>query len=275
MSPWWREQVLLFLAPDRLVAVRLSRGPRRRALAGHVETCEASASDAAPMLARLADLLRQPQWGRADAIVLLSSRFATYQLLPWTEAVLDADEAAARTRQLLARARGESAAALELRTSSGGFGHASLASGVEQRLLAAVREACAAASLRVVSIQPYLMAAFNACRRALPRGPHWFVVAESGTLCTALIQGGRWLSLRSRRVADAWAEELVPTLRRQALVQDEAGEVSEVVIHAADGAGAQLPAHVGWTVRELLLGLPPGLAAGDARALGPALVGVA
>lgn len=272
MSPSWRDQVRLFLSPERIVAVRLGRGLRPSVIATEVLPLAAGDGTGA-VLAGLAKLLREPQWQKGNAVVLLSSRFAQYQLLPWTDAVLDREEEAARARRLYTQAHGEAAASLELRTSAGSFGAASVVSGVERQLLQGVRDAVAASSLRLASAQPYFMAAFNEVRRTLRRGAHWFVVVESGTLTSALIEGGRWSSLRTRRIAGNWRDELLLALHRQALAHAGAEDVRSVVIHAADEAQAQWPGQQGWHFRQLELPAVRDPASNGERPWGLALAG--
>lgn len=273
MSPSWRDQVRLFLSPERIVAVRLARGLRPAVLAREALPVAGEGDDPRPMLAALRGLLADPGWQRADATVLLSSRCVHYQLLPWTDAVLDREEEAARVRRLYGQAHGDAAAALELRTSAGGFGAASVASGVRRELLAGLQEAFAASTLRLASVQPYVMAAFNEARRGLRRGAHWFAVVESGTLVSALVEGGRWTSLRTRRVAGDWHDELLMALHRQAVSQAGAEDVRSVVIHAADEGRAQWPAAQGWSFRQLDLPSAQDPSAGSGRPWGLALAG--
>lgn len=234
MSPWWREQVRIALGPDRLVAVRLSRGPRRRVLLREEREMAGNAADPAAILAPLVELLREPQWQQADAAVLLSSRLAAYQLLPWSDAALDDAEELARARHLYVRSHADTATGLDLRRSPGAFGSASVVSGVDQQLLDGIRAAFAASSLNLRSVQPYLMAAFNQSRRALPRGVHWFVVVEPGSVCSALLDRGHWVSLRARRVAGSGAGDLAQALRRQALAHAAADGVTDVLVHAPE-----------------------------------------
>jgi hypothetical protein len=255
VSPWWREQVRIALAPDRLVAVRLARGPRRRVLVREERTVAADKGDTAAILATLAQLLGEPKWQGADAVVLLSSRFAVHQLLPWTDAMLDRDEEGARARRLYARSHADAAATLDLRRSAGAFGSASVVAGVEQQLLEGIRAAFAGSKLRLQSIQPYLMAAFNQSRHALPRGAHWFVVVERGTISSALLDGGRWVSLRSRRVSGLGAPELGAALRRQALAHAASEGVTSVVVHAPEHGDSEWTDE-GWSFRRLQLPCP-------------------
>lgn len=250
MSPWWRERIRVYLAPDRLVAVRLGRGPRRRVLWRHDERLAPVGGDTDAMLDRLRDLLQQHEWRRADAQLLLSSRLVHHQLLPWTDVALDPAEQATRARHVHAGVLGDAASTLELRTCAGGFGQASLVSGVDQALLAALRAVFAQSTLRLVSVQPYLAAAFNEVRRDLPSAPCWLAVVESGTLCTALLDRGQWLSLRSRRIAGDWAGELHRALHRQGLAHAAAEQAGTVLVHAADEEQLAAAAQPGWTVRQ-------------------------
>lgn len=274
MSPWSRDQVRILLAPDRVVAVRLAGVLRRRVSCRRAEPVAQEGGTPA-MLATLRELLADPQFQHADAVVLLSSRHARYQLLPWTDAVLDAAEASARARHAYARAQGDAAASLALRTSRGGFGAATVASGVEEELLSGVRQCFAGGTLRLASVQPYLMAAFNPHRRTLARGAQWFAVVESGTLCTALLARGQWVSLRSTRIARDWPGELLRALQRQGLAHPESEAATRVLVHAAGEAPVRFAAQAGWTIEQAAA---PALAGGSAaadRVYAPVLAGLA
>ncbi|HEX7888782.1 MAG TPA: hypothetical protein VF522_05415 [Ramlibacter sp.] len=273
MSPWWRDQVRIFVSPQRLVAVRRAHGLRPVLAARHAVNIDAHGDDHGPALAALAELLRDPKWQQADAVVLLSNRFARYQLLPWTDAVLNAEEQAARARRQFAQAHGDIAPTLDLRSSDGGFGAPAMVSGVSRELLARLRDTFAASNVRLVSVQPYLMTAFNECRAELRRGAHWFAVVESGSLCTALVTGGRWASLRTRRIGGEWNEELLLALHRQSVADDEGPEARSVIIHAADEAPEAWPAQAGWTVRQLRSPAQAHAAATGGRPYGLALAG--
>lgn len=250
MSPWWRDQVRVYLAPDRIVAARLSGGLRHRILGLHEQSFPAT-PDHGALFAALAAMLARPEWRKADATVLLSSRLVHYELLPWTDAGLDAAEESARARQACARVLGDAgAAALDLRACVRGFGHATVVSGVDKLLLARVRETLAAASVKLVSVQPYLMAAFNQCRPGFARAPQWLAVVESGTLCTALLDRGRFVSLRSRRIAGDWVGELQLALRRQSVAHEGSQDAARLLVHAAEHEEPQWPLAEGWSVRQ-------------------------
>ncbi len=71
------------------------------------------------------------------------------------------------------------------------------------------------ANPRVVSIQPYLMAAFNARWRAFGRQPAWFVLQEPGRVTLSLFENASWKLIRTRQTNGDWRESLADMLDRE------------------------------------------------------------
>ena len=79
------------------------------------------------------------------------------------------------------------------------------------RVLAAIHatgSVTAAARLRVRSLQPQLIAAYNHWRQALPDEDCWFVSMDGGTLAAAQLAAGGWSEVRSVRIGTDWDVEL-------------------------------------------------------------------
>jgi hypothetical protein len=199
VSLLWRDQVRLVLCPDRVIAVRVSRGLRSRIVAKEIIPVTGEVGQWKSTLASLALILKQDAWQKADAVVILSSRFASYQLLPWSATPLSVAEQQARARHVFAQTYGESSASLELRISEGNVGTASLVAGIESEIMGSLREVFQMSTLKLVSVQPYLMNAFNAFRRRLEQKAQWFVVQETGVICAALLHQGGWQSIRIKK----------------------------------------------------------------------------
>ena len=63
----------------------------------------------------------------------------------------------------------------------------------------------AAPRVRLVSVQPYLMSAFNGWRSRVPDEGAWFVVAEASRCCVALLERRTWVHVATYRPgARAW-----------------------------------------------------------------------
>ncbi|WP_019143018.1 hypothetical protein [Noviherbaspirillum massiliense] len=270
----WRDQLRIAIAPDRLLAVRISGTIRRQILDKQDISVSTQGNDWRTALSALTDLLKQPAWQKADAVVILSNRFAVYQLLPWSGTALSAEEQLARARHVYAQSHGETADALELRISEGDLGEASLAAGVERELLASLREGFKASSVRLVSVQPYLMSAFNGFRNKLGRGALWFAVLEPGMMCLALLDRGGWQSLRVKQTSDNWFDDLQLMLRREQVTNGLAEQVRRLAICLLDGQKVEFSAADGWSLERLQLSPMHGFSPETDGHLGMALAGL-
>lgn len=274
MSLLWRDQVRIVLCPDRLVVVRFARGFGTRVVARGVLPVDAASPDWKQALSILRSMLKQNIRQSGEAVVVLSSRFVQHQLLPWSDTILSEPERHALARHVYRQTYGESSDSLELRISEGGFGAASVVSGVESEFVSGIREAFKSSSLKLVSIQPFLMNAFNRWHATLRRDAQWFVLAESGTLCMALLCKGRWQCLRMMQRTENWFEELQLALHREGMANDMAEKVRKVSICLFDDPEATIPDVPEWSFNVLQFSSAPSVPPEKRAKYAMALAGV-
>jgi hypothetical protein len=188
VSRLWRERVRVGLCPDRLVLAGSTRP---------VEELEALCA-------------------RFKATVVLSSHYVRYAVLPWSEALRTQEEWAAFAQHAFASTYGNLAAAWQVRVCDTGRRRARIASAVDAALVEKLR------ALGAVSVQPWLMAAFNARRRMFNGQAAWFVLQEHGRLTASLIAQGEWKLIRNRQANGNWREELPGILDRESADCDQA-----------------------------------------------------
>lgn len=239
------------LAPDQVGLVGIQRGLTLRGVRTSANrerlAAVAAGPDAAPWRGAVQALeTALPAHAGARARVILASRLVRYVLVPWSDALSDADEEAAFARHCFERVYGEAAAQWELRVSDERDGAPKLASAVDAALPGALREAFGAAGVRLDSIQPNLMAVFNDHRRSL-RGRHaWLALLEPGNLCLALLQQGRWARIRSMRIGPGWRVELAQILEREAYLAGPEAAARDVFLWASGLDKLTLPANARW-----------------------------
>ena len=111
MSPLWRDEVAIYLAPRKLALVRRARGLRARVVASTeiaLAVPDAAFGDLGPVLALLADLLAEPTWqGAAARAVVADHPWARYAIVPWPATRLDTAGRLAHARCVLGDAYGE------------------------------------------------------------------------------------------------------------------------------------------------------------------------
>lgn len=200
MSRLWAERLRIGLAPGRVELVRLGlTGGGRPVKAAGVAV--APAPDAPPWSAAL-EALDAPLAGfaaRGAAVaVVLSNHWVRYLVLPWQPTLVGPAELHALARLRFERTFGEAAAGWTIRCSDPAWGEATVACAVDAALIDALRARLAARRLRLASVQPLLMAAYNQVRRQLATGAA-FAIVESGRLCLGLFDQGHWRDIVSRR----------------------------------------------------------------------------
>lgn len=193
MSPWLRAELRAGVCPGRLV------------LPDEIVAGEPVAE------------LKRRAAGRPLRVVL-SNHFVRYAVLAPSKALRTRADWLAYARHVFETTYGTPARAWDVRVSG------RVAAAVDSALLAELRTI---PTLR--SVQPYVMAAFNARRRRLKAKSAWFVVQEPGRLALGLFRDGDWHLLRTRRIGADWS--LADLLEREA-VSIDAPECTRAVLCA-------------------------------------------
>jgi len=264
VSRLWPDRLLMSLAPDAVAVARVAGGPRPR-LSGATRVLECDpAFGSEPWhgaLAAAGSMLEALRKERMKVTAVLSTHFVRYAIVPFEAAVTGREEEAALARFHFTRVHGERAAGWDIRLSDEPRGAPRLASAVDAGLIEAIRGLFpAGGTLRLASVQPYLMSAFNLWRgRIAPDS--WLLLVEPQRACCALRGARRWLAVRAVRgeyaTADAWAL----LLDRERLRTDEPPAAQTVLVHAPGSRGGAHQAAHGWNFLDLAMppldGLPP------------------
>jgi len=259
VSPLWRDELRVVLAPEQVVLVRLGWALTKRGLIPRLE--EKSVVDCAPTAAgdaawdaplntlevEMPRLLAR----RTVAQVILSNHFVRYTLMPWSETLSNAAEDVAYARHCFRQLYGADAEQWELRLSPERAGLPRLVSAVDARLLAALRGVFERNGVALASIQPRLMAAYNNSRLTLKNSSAWFALLEPGCLCLALLQDGRWASVRTMRIGSDWRDTLSRALEREAYLAEANADTQSVFLWAPELGKEALPESGRWQITPL------------------------
>lgn len=219
MSWLWRDELRILLTPREVRLQRRARGAR----AIMVEQQAAAVTGADPFdwaaaMQTLAGLLAQRPRRGADAVVILSNHFVRYTRVPASELLVTRDDELRFAKQDFARVYGAAAEHWHVALSPAADG-AAVASGVPSGLVDALRAALTACGLRPKSLQPALVAGFNAARSALPAGPMRLVAVEPGMAVSALLAPG-WQRIRSQRITGS--DDVERIVQRERTLDDVA-----------------------------------------------------
>jgi hypothetical protein len=197
--------------------LRIGLGSKRVMVSGAKAVELAPADDWRAAVEALPAILKENK--SREASVVLADQFVRYALLPWNEAAKGAEQWLALGRHRFAALHGAAAAEWDVQVSETAPRGARLACAVDRELLQRVIAAFQSAGVTLVSVQPFLVAAFNRLRSGIlskaGSGSCWIVVEEPGRLTLALIQRGAWVAIRSRRSDDRWRVVLPEILERE------------------------------------------------------------
>ena len=218
MSLLSNERVIIALEPRLLALVRVRGALAPRIVAKQTVRCDPGPG-AEPWHGALAALeaIAASLHARESAVrVVLSNHFVRYAIVAADAAASSTEEDMGLARFAFARIHGERAKTWDIRLSAAPGGRDRLACGIDQALIDSIKAYFPrGGKARLVSIQPYLMSAFNRMRRMVPADGAVILVAEHDRLCIASWVDNNWLGVRNIPKAPASIAEHVILLEQE------------------------------------------------------------
>ena len=233
MLPLWSDQLQIVLTPEHVTLTRQSSGLSSGQSVSNTMPCAALTQGELawqPALRAMQTLLKQKKIKKAKASVLLSNHFVRYQLINKQPDLSSYDEEQGFVRFSFAEVYGDEVNRWQIRWGSGLQLAPQVASAIDNALIEQIETSLGQAGVKLNSLQPYLMAAFNYVRKWVDASPHWFVLVEPGNACAGFMQGGDWRQLHTSRLGADWAAELPRVLEREFQMVGPIGERSQMIV---------------------------------------------
>jgi hypothetical protein len=240
------DAVGLALTSQHVSAVTAGGWPRR-VRAQHsigVESVPAERSWRAA-LGALSALLATLEGRTGKVAIALSNRFVRYIVAPWQDQLAAGGMESAFARHCFRESYGAAADQWDVRVSSAPLGQPRIASAVDVELLDAIRQEFARTRLKIRSIQPQLMAAFNKWRHKLDGRASFFVVVEDQFYTCMLVLRGRCEAVHAGALNRPLAEALPVILDRE-FMRSGLEERPRLFLYAAEASAAELSLPERW-----------------------------
>jgi hypothetical protein len=238
----WPDRLLASLEPNAVALARVKAGFKPRLIDKRVLDCDPGfgAEPWQGAVAALGTAMQALSAERLSVTVVLSNHFVRYILVPFDAAAGSPGEELALARFHFARVHGERANAWDVRVSAGRRGEPRLASALDAGLLDALRSRFPQrGKARLVSVQPYLMSAFNLWGREVSQHS-WLLLVEPHRACCARLDGqGRWQAVQSARGEFPETSDWAALLEREGLRSGAPAASTTALVHAP-GAGIRL-----------------------------------
>ncbi|MGE5639338.1 MAG: hypothetical protein ACM30H_04530 [Clostridia bacterium] len=146
--------------------------------------------------------------------IVLADQFVRYALLPWSDTLKTHAQWMALARHRFCAIHGPLANEWEIKFAETAPAGPRLACAVDAPLVDALAEKFSGTGVQLVSVLPFLVAAFNRVRH-MTGGSCWLIIEEPGRLTLALFLRGVWVAIRSRRADEHWRESLPEMIARE------------------------------------------------------------
>lgn len=215
MSLSWRKHLRVSLCADRLVLAGYARGLRTGKPKGNVVPVQIlpNAAEWRGAVDALPEVLSTHK--NHDVSIVIADQFVRYVLLPWHAALKTDAQWMTLARHRLTTVHGAAAASWDIKLTETAPMGPRLACAMDRELIQELEAKFVAANTRLVSVQPFLVTAFNRIRRTIGKDSCWLVIEEPGRLTLAFIQRGVWVAIRSRRSDHRWRETLPELIERE------------------------------------------------------------
>jgi hypothetical protein len=225
VSRLFRDEIGILIGPSRVLLVKIRGGLRPQSVAEQAVTCKPEASGGyGAALERLAEELTAEPWQKANVRVIVSDQWVRYEMLPWSVELSRDSERLAHARYLLAATYGELADSWTVAIGDGPPGAPRLVTAMPTELLTELQVMTSARGLKLVSVQPHAVVAYNSSRHRLPTEPAWFATMHEGSLVAMHVSEGRCDRVRSVRLSDDWEVELYRIRAMARLAQSRPAE---------------------------------------------------
>ena len=258
MSLSLRDRIAIAIYPERVVWLRAGKGRRAEVTGKGIVPCQAEAGTSwRGALVAVPEALAAAGAASTQVSVLLSNRLMRYAISSNPDSANSREELDMMARHAFERTHGEAASGWDIRLSDAAPGCSALVSAVDRELVVALRDSVGAAGAQLVSLQPYLMAAFNRQAETMPNAGGIFVLAEPERLCHVAWKSGGWCAVQQIHADCSRPIGLHDTLDRMAMTQDL--DTNRAVRFCAPEFHSNLAAGGRWEIETTPLTWPAGL----------------
>jgi len=246
VSPLWRDQLQVFLAPGQISWVRTARGFKPVQAAKVTVLCEPV--QGAPVWQAALQQLEKHLIDESgtDLSITLSNHFVRYVTLPPQAEIMTPEEvnsyAAFRMREVYA----ERVDAWALSVSEWSPLTGAVCAAIPRDLMAELEKMVARLHCKLTEIEPYFASVYDHWQKSLNGDKTYCALVEAGRMCISTQINGVWHSIRNQRIVHSVADELLAALDQEAVFSGNKAAVEQVFLFAPQHPDLKLPENCGW-----------------------------
>lgn len=191
--------------------------------------------------------------------IVLANHFLRYAVVEGDKALKSEVEQVAFVKHRFGQLYGETANAWEIRIDQEYPGAPYIASAVDRELIVELRELFQRVNMKLHSIQPGLMKAYNLTQSTFVDKNAWFVMYEHGNLCLSWLSEGHLSAVRTIKVGSDWQDKLTEIIDRETYLSEMDTSTKEIYLMSFDDKKLEISKNGDWKIFKINPEIPLGL----------------
>lgn len=150
--------------------------------------------------------------------IILSSDFVRVQLLPAQKISMNSAEKLAYAAAAYKDIYGSDMDSWIIKSHETGFNQISIVAAIDKRLLEELQQVSQQHQIKLASVQPYLMDAYNRCKKQLGKLHGYFAVIEVSKILLLNMRLGQVQNLQTSAIGSDWQQDLKQLLQRESML---------------------------------------------------------
>lgn len=139
--------------------------------------------------------------------ILIGSDLTRFLILPPQQIVMKSHEKAAYAKAAFQEIYGNTATDWEIKYHNNAPDQPAIVAAIDKNLLTTINLIAQKKQLKLNSVKPYVMSAFNASAKHFQQSNTYLAIVESNRLTLIFISSGRYKQLRSHLITDNWISD--------------------------------------------------------------------
>ncbi|MDI1298989.1 hypothetical protein [Methylotenera sp.] len=250
-------QLLAVLGTDSVAVVRRTRGLRRRIVdqkqvhfPRHIEDESTEVSIWQPAIHQLDMLINAMKVkSKSQLNITLASEFVRYLSLPPQQFYMNAVEKIAYATAAYREIYGSVVDEWEIRLQDAPMHETAIVAAIDKRLLEALNQVAVKYQLKLITVKPYLMSAFNSLTKQVGRSSGYLVIVEFKRLLLVNLQQGKCVNVRMFNLGSDWQAELKNLMVRESVLSESKNR--EILVYAPVQKNIVINSLDGWQLKRI------------------------
>ena len=180
--------------------------------------------------------------------ILVGSDLVRFLMLPPQQVMMNKQEKTAYAAAAFQEIYGANASDWEIKHHDNAPNQPRIVAAIDKNLITRVNQIVSKNHLKLNSLQPYVMTAFNQATKYFAKANTYLAIVEMNRLTLIFIKSGCYQQLRSHVISDDWLADLKKILLRESATSETA--CRDILVYSSKHKAESLTVE-GWTIKSI------------------------